>query len=126
MRGTLRILFITALAFACEEDDNTGNNNSERKTTVETTADAGQWRITSFVDSGMEETNTFSNFIFDFSSGNVVTASNGSDNVMGSWTVTDTDDSNDDNGTSYEDIDFNISFSSPDDFVELSEDWEIV
>jgi hypothetical protein len=122
-------VWITAAAFlaGCDDDDNSSNNNnSEKKISVENTANSGQWRITYFSEDDTEETNNFSNYVFEFGDSNILTASNGSENVVGTWSVTSDDNSNDDNSGVFDDIDFNVSFSSPPDFQELSEDWEIV
>ena len=53
---------------------------------------------------------------------NVLTASNGTNNYTGTWSITD-NSSNDD---SISHLDFNIEFSSPAQFEELSDDWEII
>ena len=52
-----------------------------------------------------------------------LTASNSSNTYTGSWSVTK-DDSNDDNPSN--DLDFNIAFTSPENFVDLTDDWNIV
>ena len=49
--------------------------------------------------------------------------------VNGSWSITDDDDDSSDDdsdGDSSNDIDFNIVFNAPDDFTELSDDWDII
>ena len=51
-----------------------------------------------------------------------MTATNGSNTVTGSWSVTNSS-SNDDSSN---DLDFNISFASPADFAELTDDWDII
>jgi hypothetical protein len=121
-------IWIIAAAFmiGCDDDDNSGNNNSEKKASVENTASNGQWRITYFLEDDAEETNNFSIYIFEFGDSNMLTATNGSNNVVGTWSITSDDNSNDDNNGTFDDIDFNISFTSPADFQELSEDWEII
>ena len=54
----------------------------------------------------------------------MLTATNGTNSYSGTWSVTSSDDSNDDNPSS--DLDFNILFSSPADFADLTDDWDIV
>ena len=75
-------------------------------------------------DASDNETGNFSGYIFEFDANNLLTATNGSNNYAGTWSVTD-DGSGDDNNN-YDDIDFNIGFSNPRNFEELSEDWEII
>ena len=121
-----RGLFLLLIAFhitACDDDSNSRPSNA-RINDVEGTATQGQWRITFFEDSGDNETGNFSGYIFEFDANNLLTATNGSNNYAGTWSVTD-DGSGDDNNN-YDDIDFNIGFSNPRNFEELSEDWEII
>ena len=100
------------------------NDNSEDLTpiVVENNVKSGQWRITSFIDSGNDETNHFNGYTFTFADNGSLTATNGATTYTGNWNITDSN-SNDDNP---DDIDFNISFSAPDDFEDLSEDWDII
>lgn len=85
-------------------------------------AKSGTWHISSYVDSGQDETNDYSGFDFVFNTDGTLSATNGTTVINGSWSVTEDDDSsNNDN-----DVDFNISFNSPPNFEELSDDWDIV
>jgi hypothetical protein len=116
----LSMLFVAlSLSFsACS------NNSSDDITpiVIENNVKSGQWRITSFIDSGDDETNHFNGYTFTFADNGSLTATNGPNTYTGSWSITDSN-SNDD---SPDDIDFNISFSTPADFEELSEDWDII
>jgi hypothetical protein len=115
----LALLFITA----CDDDDNSSNS---KITEVKNTAIDGQWKVTYYFDTDTDETANFNGYVFDFGSNDVITATKGSTAHSGSWSVTD-DVSGDDNSKGeFDDIDFNIAFSSPSDFEELSEDWEII
>ncbi|MGV3697371.1 hypothetical protein [Flavobacterium sp.] len=109
-----------ALASCSSSDD---SSSSSDPTPVINTAAQGTWRVTSFVDSGNDETNHFTGYNFTFASSNVLTASNGTNTYTGMWSVT-SDDSDDDNPSG--DLDFNIGFAAPADFEELTEDWDIV
>jgi hypothetical protein len=51
----------------------------------------------------------------------VLTATNGTLTHTGIWSVTDSN-SNDD---SMDDLDFNIAFTTPANFLELTDDWDI-
>lgn len=127
MRKILSIFIIMIVSTACDDND----GDSSKRTATETVEDIqnktenGQWRITYFFDTDEEETDNFTGYIFEFNSGDILTATNGSNNYSGSWSVTD-DGSHDDNSKEFEDIDFNIAFNNPNDFEELSEDWEII
>ena len=91
-------------------------------TVIEDNVQTGGWRITSFIDSGKDETNHFAGYTFAFGANNVLSSTNGSATYTGTWSVTDSN-SNDD---SPDDIDFNIFFNLTNDFEDLNEDWHIV
>jgi hypothetical protein len=103
----------------CSSDDASIATN---QTNLVNTATSGTWRITSYLDSGVVETNNFSGYNFIFSQNGTLTAIGNGLTNSGTWSITDTN-SNDD---SLDDLDFNISFSSPADFFDLTDDWEIV
>lgn len=116
----LAVLFMLNVASTCSNDD---APSSVDPTPVINAAASGSWRITYFNDSGTDETNHFTGYNFTFGSGNVLTATNGTNTYTGSWSVT-SDNSGDDSPSN--DLDFNIGFSSPANFAELSEDWNII
>jgi hypothetical protein len=115
-------LFMLNVASMCSSDDN--SSSSQDPTPVINAASQGTWRVTSYIDSGNDETNHFTGYNFTFGSNSVLTATNGTNSYTGTWSVTSSDDSNDDNPSS--DLDFNIFFSSPADFADLTDDWDIV
>ena len=80
------------------------------------------WQVTGHY-SGTDETNHFTGYNFTFSNGGVLTATNGSNTVTGTWSVLN-DDSNDDSPSN--DLDFNIGFTAPANFADLTDDWDIV
>lgn len=125
------ILMLTT-ASTCHNDDddapivvNPTNNNA---TAVANTAQQGTWRITYFYDTDHEDTAHFTNYTFTFAQNGVLTAANGTNTYTGSWSVTNDHDGDDDDSGNHSsnDVDFNVFFSSPNDFAELSEDWDIV
>jgi hypothetical protein len=114
-------LFMLNVASMCSSDDN--SSSAQDPTPVVNTATQGTWRVTSYIDSGTDETNHFAGYNFTFATGGVLSAANGTNTYTGTWSVT-TDNSNDDNPSS--DLDFNIFFASPADFADLSDDWDVV
>jgi hypothetical protein len=114
------VFVILLLVFASCDDDNSESKAED----VKQTATSGTWRITYFFDTDKDETDNFDGYTFDFGTGNTLTATKGSVSHTGVWSVTD--DSRTDDSIDYKDIDFNISFATPPEFEELSEDWEIV
>lgn len=116
------ILFCLAGLFtlaSCSKNDSSDDNSV---TNVQHTVQSGTWKITSFVDSGNDETNHFNGFSFTFADNNVLTATNGTNTYTGTWTI----DDNNSNDDSIDDLHFNIQFNLTNDFEELNEDWNIV
>ena len=113
-------LIMLNVASMCSSDD---NSSSSDPTPVINIASQGTWRITSYIDSGNNQTSDFTGYNFTFGASNALTASNGTNTYTGTWSVV-TDTSNDDNPSS--DLDFNIAFLSPANFTELTDDWDIV
>lgn len=109
---------------SCSSDDDSASVNNANITEVVNAAQNGTWRITSFIDSGNDETNHFTNYNFTFGNNGVLTAVNGDTTQTGTWSVTDDDSSDDDSPSN--DVDFNIGFTSPADFADLTDDWDIV
>lgn len=116
----IAMLFVLTTSSMCSNDDSISSTNNPAD--VINIVNNGSWRITYYYDTNQEETNTFSGYNFTFESNNVLKASNGTNNYTGSWSVTDSN-SNDDN---ISDLDFNIAFSTPIQFSELTDDWEII
>ncbi|MBT8259522.1 MAG: hypothetical protein KJO49_13670 [Bacteroidia bacterium] len=92
---------------------------------MENEAESGTWVITLYIDSGQDETNLYNGYSFTFNSNGTLIANDGNMTINGSWSVTDSSNSSDDS-SSDDDIDFNILFSSPADFAELTDDWDVV
>lgn len=115
-----------AFVSCSDDDDNSAVNNNAAIAAVVNTAQSGTWTITSYVEEGNDETNHFNGYTFTFGNNGVLTAQ-GSNTYTGSWSVTDSN-SNDDDSPGDSDIDFNIIFVSPSpaDFMDLTDDWDIV
>lgn len=83
----------------------------------------GTWRITEYLDHGIDKTANFTGVDFTFGSNNLLTANSGGTIVNGTWIVTNnnhTDESPNDP------VDFNISFESPPTYADITDDWDIV
>jgi hypothetical protein len=120
----LAFFIYTGLAMSCDKDD---DNTQQLETTAQqtqNTAQSGSWKITYFFDSDQNETNHFNGFTFTFNENGSLVGVNGSTTITGTWSVTDSNSSDDDGGSS--DVDFNIFFASPPDFEDLSDDWDII
>lgn len=115
---------IAGTVAACSgDDDNTSVNGNA--TAVINNMKSGTWKITKYVEDGDDELHHFNGFNFDFNENGTVTAVNGDTTYTGTWSVTDSDNSTDDDNSG-SDIDFNIAFTAPDEFADLSDDWDIM
>lgn len=125
LKAILVFFIYTGLAMSCDKDD---DDNSQQQNTNVTqiinTAQSGNWKITYFFDSDHEETGHFTGYVFTFNDNGSLVAVNGSTTITGTWSVTDSNSSDDDGGSG--DTDFNIFFASPNDFEDLSDDWHII
>jgi hypothetical protein len=124
--GIILVCSLSLLSSTCSSDDDDGssNNNNAEIQQIENQAESGTWQITSYIDSGQDETNDFSGYNFTFASNGTITATNGNNTETGTWSVTGSNSSS----SSNDDIDFNIFFNVPDtnDFEDLNDDWDII
>lgn len=104
------------LLMSCKKED------VKQKKNIEKEVSSGTWRISNFVDSGVDETVNFSGYNFTFKDDGTLTASNGSSTFTGTWSVSDSN-SQDDN---LDDLHFNINFNLTNNFEDLNDDWDIV
>ena len=118
--GAVVLFIFTTLS--CSSDDKKAAP-VEDTTAIVNTVSQGTWRVTNYIDHTLNQTDHFTGYIFTFGSGNVLTATIGTNNIAGTWSVTNTSSSDD----SPEDpIDFNIAFTAPADFEDINDDWDIV
>jgi hypothetical protein len=120
----LSLIFLFNVASTCSKDDDTNNLSSELQQKIINTASAGTWKVTLFQENGVDHTSYFTGFDFTFGPNSVLTATNPNNTYKGSWSVTTDERSNDDNPN--DDVDFNIAFTAPSTFSELTEDWQVV
>src|SRR5688572_6691980 len=103
------VALIAALSISCNENNPTNDDTAN-------TVKNGTWRITYFYDSDHEETSSFSGYNFTFGSNNIVTATNGTTTITGTWT-TGSDDSQ---------VKLILNFGSTVPFDELNDDWHVL
>lgn len=117
----LAALFVLA---ACDEATDANQDSASAKIMeVENRAINGQqWRITNFRQADINHTETFSGYIFEFDSNNLLTSTNGSENLSGTWSVK----SNGNNDESeFDNVGFSIVFTNPTSFADLAGNWKI-
>ena len=112
---------------SCESNDDATTPQADvNASELQSAALQGQWRITYYFDSEKEETSDYAGYVFTFGADGTVSAINGTTEVTGTWSVTDSNSSDDDSFDDSSDVDFNLFFTSPADFEELSDDWDIL
>jgi hypothetical protein len=119
--SVMALLYTFTVASMCEDDDD--NSNPNLVSEVINIAKNGTWRVTLYNDSGQIETSDYNGYNFTFGANNALTATNGANTYNGTWSITDSNSSDD---SPDNDVDFNIGFASPPTFEELSDDWDIV
>lgn len=113
-------IFIAILVVSCNEESD--DIQVSVKDQIEENVQSSSWRITKYIDSGDDETHHYTGYNFEFAVNNLITASNGVNSYSGTWSITGSNS----NDNSPDDLDFNIFFSTPSDFEELSDDWDII
>jgi hypothetical protein len=127
MKNVLLITLLVTGLVACDDNNNDTNPNVQAQISeVESVAKEGQWIVTYFWDEDEDETSYFTGYKFVFASNGTLTATNGTTTATGQWSVTGDDNGKNDDNDKLGDVDFNIRFSTPANFEELSEDWEIL
>lgn len=119
-----RLLILSGILFSIgckKDDDNSSSSNPSIQSQAQSHVQSGTWRITRFVDSGTDETANFSGYAFTFQTGGVLTAV-GSSTYTGTWSITDSNSSDD----SISDLDFNIYFNLSNSFQDLNDDWDFI
>ena len=128
IRNFVTICALTLLFSACTDNDDSLVDNSAQIQELVNTFNSGSWRITNFNDSGQDETGDFQGYNFTFSSNGTVVATNGTETINGTWSVTDSSNSSSSSSSSEDDIDFNLFFQVPTthNFDDLNDDWDVV
>ena len=117
-------ILILVAAMACDDDNDDRNNSAQKIQKIKDNVMEGAWRVSYFYDTDHDETSVFNGYTFQFTETGTLTANNGMSSHTGSWSVTDSNTS--DNDDSLNDLDFNIVFASPAEFEEISDDWSII
>ena len=112
-RPILYLLIFSSLLFSCKKNDTSPTLTT---TNITSTITTGNWRITYYWDTDHEETNNFIGYNFVFNSNGTITATKSTSTINGTWSTLN-DDSK---------IKLILSFASPADFLEISDDWHTI
>lgn len=126
MKRIVNLLVLSFVLVSCSTDENNGDDEVMVVNTEEVKAMVtnGEWKITFYADSDVEETSNYVGYVFTFNPDGTLGATNGSTSLSGAWSITESENSDSDESES--DVDFNIFFASPDSFEELADDWDIL
>jgi hypothetical protein len=124
--NTTMMIILAMFVVACSKDDSNDtntNNSANQAAQANQVAQSGTWRISYFWDTDKDETSNFAGYEFSFNSDGTLVATNNTNTVNGTWSVTDSNSSSSSN-----DIDFNIMFAVPQssDFDDLNDDWDVI
>lgn len=108
---TLLLVLITIGFSACKKEDNSPSNTS---TGINPSIQQGTWRVTSYIDSGNDETNHYTGYSFQFTSGGTVNATNSAGTTSGVWS----------SGNDDSQVKLILNFSTTP-FNELNDDWHV-
>ncbi len=115
-------LIVVSIFISCTEDDNPSNDINQTISRLNQTVSSGNWIISYFFDSDSDETSNFSGFEFSFNNEGSLIAQNGNLIYSGTWSIIDSNSNDDSN----DDVDFNIVFTTPAEFMDLSDDWDVI
>ncbi len=101
---------------SCSNDDDSSSNN-QNVAQLQGAIVQGKWRVSNFVEDGNNQSHHFNGFAFTFSENGIVSATNGTTTVTGTWITSSSSSS----GSKFI-LSFNVS-NGP--FEEISEDWRI-
>jgi len=118
----IKFVFLIIVSLTACSNNNDDLITNDTQTQIEGHVKELTWRITKYIDSGNNKINHFTSYNFTFGANNVLTATNGTNTYIGTWSITDSNS----NDESQEDLDFNVFFASPPDFEELSDDWHFI
>jgi hypothetical protein len=122
--GVLVFLSVFMGILSCSDDDTEVIPVVQNitQTQIETNLQSETWRITLFIDSGVDDTKNFAGYKFIFNSSKVLDTGNGTKEYQGTWSITDSNSADD----TQDDLEFNIHFDLTNDFEDLNDDWDFV
>lgn len=118
----LFFVFLFNIAGTCCNDDTIPAVAAKDAAPVINTVNKGTWKIIYFFDDNSNKTSLFLGNSFVFDSNNILTVNTNATTYSGSWSVLQSVvvDDNPNN-----DLSFSISFSSPDNLLRLTNNWDV-
>ena len=132
IKSSLLLMFFV-LFISCDSDDGNDDMMQEQFTAadavmLQSVANTGNWRITSFVEDNEDITSFFEGFSLTFNNDGALVIQNDALSLNGTWRI-DYDDDDDDNDV--DDLEFELSISAasndlPEELDELTDDWYVI
>jgi hypothetical protein len=117
------VLLAVSLFLSCDTDRDDIELSAAEANELNIMVQKGEWHISQFTLNNVESTSTYSSYNFVFGEANNLTASTLADEVNGTWRISN--DSGDE-FDSYNDVDFNIFFSSTGKLGELTRNYDVI
>lgn len=111
---TLATTLLISSFSGCKKDDNSSTIASQ-VAALNQTAQTGNWKITYYLDNGVNKTSTYTGYVFQFNANGTITATKASSTIGGTWSGGNDDDT----------IKFIMNFGTTSPFLELNDDWHV-
>jgi len=123
--GCIALVSLGLIVSCSKDEDDNPIDPVQAVGDIQTNVVTGEWMISSYVDSGVDETSDYDAYTFTFTSDGVVSASSPAEMLTGAWSVEHDSSSGD---SSDSDVDFTLFFGVADthDFDDLNDDWDVV
>lgn len=120
----LLAIFTLILLTSCSSDDgDDGMVPLQDIPAINAALMSGDWVISQYAPRfGSDETLTYSAYTFTFMANGVVNATDGTTALTGAWSVIE---ATNESGESLNHVEFNVFFNFPEEFVEISDDWDV-
>ena len=117
------VLLTVSFFLSCDTDRDDIELSAAEANELNLIVKNGEWHISQFTLNNVENTANYSDYIFVFEEANNLTASALTDEVNGTWRISNDSGSEFD---SYNDVDFNIFFSSTGKLGELTKNYDVI
>ncbi|MFT5103346.1 MAG: hypothetical protein ACI86C_000999, partial [Candidatus Latescibacterota bacterium] len=92
----MSLVCLSLLLIACSSASDSDNKDELSANQVQELVNSGSWYVSSYVDSGDDETSNYADFTFEFNIDGTIVAEQAGDMYIGEWLVTDSGDSDSD------------------------------
>jgi hypothetical protein len=127
----LLLTIVAILAVSCKKEAQTVSSSSTTSDTQKVVVASSTWKVSSFIEKGIDQTSDFSTYLFQFNSDGSAVANSTGIGILyyGSWSLVQGSHSGYDDSGNHSSGDNNkliISLSGNHHMDEISEDWKIV